>query len=136
MATLKQIEAFLKIPSAVLIGSRGLKVNNKSSDYDIALLESDIPPEWLDNLVALDPTNYFKVLPSGNTCLYRSGSLDLLVYESQQHLDTIRFVMAELRMVPKYLLKSKTIRIHLYEEALVHYGFERVGSNNADEDPF
>lgn len=123
----KIVEELLKLPSSVLIGSRGLNVSETFSDWDIAVLASEIPEELLKPLKKLDAERYFNVLPLNNTYLYRGENLDVLVYETEEQLKVIKKALDDLRNVPKYLLKDKYIRVTLFENSLLHYGFVRTG---------
>lgn len=119
----KIIEELLKLSSSVLIGSRGLNVSETFSDWDIAVLASEIPEGLLNPLKKLKVEKYFSVLPLGNTQLYRGEKLDVLVYKTEEQLKVIKKALDDLRNVPKYLLRNKYVRIILFENALVHYGF-------------
>lgn len=122
----KIVEELLKLPSSVLIGSRGLNVSETFSDWDISVLDSEIPEGLLNPLKKLDIDRYFSVLPLNNTELYRGEKLDVLVYKTKDQLKVIKKALDDLKNVPKYLLKDKHVRVTLFENSLVHYGFIRT----------
>lgn len=96
----KIIEELLKLPSSVLIGSRGLNVSETFSDWDIAVLASEIPERLLKPLVKLDVDRYFNVLPLNNIKLYHGENLDVLVYETKEQLKVIKKALDDLKMFP------------------------------------
>jgi hypothetical protein len=131
----EEVEHFLNLPSSVLMGSRGLGVESKESDYDIAIYVYELDNKDLIHFQRLEVRNYFNVVPSvGDLHFYRKKGIDLLVFSSRLDTNVVKYVMADLRMVPKYLLKDKPTRIQLYQKALVHYGFKRAVQNDNDDD--
>lgn len=118
-------EKLLELESSILIGSRGLGVGTEKSDYDIAVLKSEVPSGLLDNLTKLKIKNYSKILPLNNTELHRSGGIDVLVYEDISQISVVKNAMNDIKRVPKYLLEDKYTRVLLFESALDHYGFTR-----------
>ena len=112
----------LKLPSAVPFGSVPLGVSEEYSDRDIALLYDDLP----DKLKELQPKNienYFRVIPRGDAFLLQYEDIDIIVCHSAEDLITIRLAVEDLLKIPNYLLKDKSTRIALYEQALLHHGF-------------
>ena len=115
----------LALPNIIVLGSTAFGVSTPESDLDIAILRKDLP-SYYRGVKELSIDNYFSILPMGNVSLIRQPGLDILIYDKQEDLDTLKKVIKELLLVPKYLLKIKNIRITLFEEALIHYGFKRT----------
>jgi hypothetical protein len=124
LVNLELVEELLKLPSAILIGSRALSTAHEYSDYDIAIFEGDLPDD-LDGLSEVDVRRYFQALPMGNTRLYKTEGIDLIVYDKLEHVHAVGKAMGDLRKVPSYMLAEKDIRIELFILALVNQGFER-----------
>jgi len=112
------------ISKSVQFGSRPLGVHSDKSDFDFAILESDLPDF---DYVLVNPKKYFNVLPEHSRLILgykvNNKKMDILVLKHQKDLDIIKTVMSELCNVPKYLLAQKPIRLDLYEKSLLHYGW-------------
>ena len=122
-----ELEEFLKeFKRYVMIGSKALGVNTDYSDTDIACLYDDLP-EYLKKVDKLDASLYFNILPIGNIMLIRhiEPNVDIIIYENIEQLNIIRQCIDDLKLVPKCILKNKQLRCLLFEELMLHYGFER-----------
>lgn len=109
--------------NAILLGSRAFEVNNDFSDWDVAILATDLPNKVLKS-TQLDIKNYFNFLPLGNSFLIREPQVDILVFENKEDLNILYEAVRELKDIPSYFLVEKYLRITLFEKALQHYGFK------------
>jgi len=125
------IEQALNTKDSILIGSRGLKVNqNEEADYDIAIKLSDLPNEIKNILDIARTRKYFSVTPLGNMWLVPKfqcnnfEKIDWIIFENEKDFKAIEKAMNDLFLIPKYFLKDKSTRVALFESALKHYGFK------------
>lgn len=126
------IEEAQKMKGTLLIGSRGLGVGDEDSDYDIAIKLSDLNDELLGilkNGLNYNIEKYFKKLPLGNAWLIpkytceNGEKIDWIIFEDFSDFDVIKESKEDLSYIPKYIIKDKFTRIHLFEKALEYYGF-------------
>lgn len=117
--------------NGVLLGSRAFEVNTNFSDWDVAILATDLPDELL-NADKLNIKRYFNFLPLGNSFLIRQPNVDILVFENKKDLAIVNDAVWDLKDIPSYFLTDKNLRIMLFETALKHYGFKM----NYDFDDF
>ena len=122
---------------AILIGSGALGINSRDVDLAITMdMLTEVYPYLIGSIH--DIAQYFQAdsaMPADGSevklirNLYRNSAdtdIDLLIYQSKDHLSTIRTAMVDLQALPYYMVVSKGIRIDLYNEALVFYGFTRL----------
>lgn len=121
----KQTIAALRFSGAVEFGSRALGVHSEHSDYDFAILKSNYLKLFPNcDLAEIRRDNYFKIKPGyGHNYLKKRNNIDILVLEHQEHLDTVRKAVEELKTLPTYFLEDKPLRISLYEKSLEVHGF-------------
>ena len=101
----------------VLIGSRALNVDDKESDYDIAIKRRDLPKQY-NKCQLFDPSCYFSVLPLHNSSLIREQDLDILVYDNGHDFNAIKTAIEITKKIPVELLKDKSFRVIAFENAL------------------
>jgi len=122
-------EIYKKITTkqALLIGSRGLGVEDKKSDYDVAILRSNLPNN-LDWLVTSNIKNYFNVLPLNNAGLVRltctTPKMDIIIFEDQADMEVIKYALEETKKISKTIIKNKYLRVKIFEEFLLSKGFK------------
>lgn len=119
---MKEAYELLELPSSVLIGSRALVVNGSGADFDVAVLKSELPKRYKSELLK-DVKTYFSVLPLQNSALLRRPGLDIIIFSSSDDLNSVATAIQDLKHVPDYIMKVKSIRIHLFQTALINYGF-------------
>ena len=122
------------LTNGVQFGSTALGVQTVNSDWDVYMLKSvfnilfknhkNIEYELVDSSI------YSKLLPPNDTCkiLYKYKTsdnhyCDILVVEKKETLELMQKVMDDMRKVPQYMLRDKIIRIALFQEAQLRYGF-------------
>ena len=136
---LKNIENLLKLPSAILFGSRYLGVYSKDSDFDIAIHIKDLPKEFEIYLTKgrLLP-NYMNVVPQIGKAyrIHTYDKFDLLVITDQDSYDQFKIVVNKLKEVPSILQKSKSARINIFETLLIEYGWIENPEEENDEIPY
>ena len=123
----------LLFAGGVLFGSRALNVETADSDYDIAILHSNLNTLLSSSpikLVIVPLENHFEVVPPyGHNYLikgleFTEGPVDIIVLEHQEHLDMIRKSTGTvLQSTSNLLLKDKDIRRLVYMKAMKQHGF-------------
>ena len=112
---------------AVLIGSRAFGVASESSDWDYAVCLEKVNDILPDSTFSMK--EYFQyVPPMGNNLVALKWKLedaivDVLVYEKQSDVDTLKKIVAELSVIPTYIMSEKYLRILLFEKAMSVHGF-------------
>ena len=145
---MKVLPAFLSISyllqiGGILIGSRAFDIETVfTSDFDIVITDhiyktySRLFTDDMKN-TAFDLKEYFNVLPPmSNDILiktwlpYKGGndnskqySCDIIIYKKESDVEKIKIIMEELKQIPSYLLQEKDLRVRLFQESLLHYGF-------------
>ena len=106
----------------ILIGSRALGVENDDSDWDIVILEKNLPYRFLNHDRYKDPSDYLNVFPMGNINLLRLYKLDIIIYDEEEDIKAIQDALEYIKGYSKDDLKFKSSRIQLFEAALLHTG--------------
>ena len=128
------LQQLLNLPDATLIGSRTLNVATEQSDYDIVIPLSSIPKklqERIDEGKNYSIELYFTKVPSLGKGWFFShvfvsdtkANVQVIVLENKLDLAHLQYAIRDLQVLPKYMLFKKSIRVALFEEALVHYGW-------------
>jgi len=145
---MKILPAFLTIDyllqlGGILIGSRAFDIETVfTSDFDIVITEriyKNYSRLFTDDMknTAVDLKEYFNVIPPmSNDILiktwlpYKGGSdnskeysCDIIIYKNESDVEKIKIIMEELKQIPSYLLQEKDLRVRLFQESLLHYGF-------------
>ena len=130
----------LSIPSAVQFGSRALGVSTPKSDYDIALLYSDLPSTLKPYVEAKHPINcyelktYFNIHPPNNdgyilqlnTKKFKNNELpkvDIVILKNEKNLKIIQKAVELTKTCRKEILKHKLARVGIYQANLLNLGF-------------
>lgn len=121
--TAKTVSYLLNDCGGCLLGSRGLGVEHENSDWDVAVLDRNLSSEFSDSSTKSNISNYYKVLPLGNSYLIRLYKLDILVFEDKKDFNGIVKATREVKKLPRYLLLEKDLRIQIFEAALKNQGF-------------
>ena len=117
---------------AVLIGSRAFGVESEGSDWDYAVCLEKVDGILPDS--TFDMEKYFGyVPPMGNNLVALKWELedaivDVLVYEKQSDVDTLKRIVTELSVIPAYIMSERYLRILLFEKAMSVNGFITINT--------
>lgn len=128
------LQELLNLPGATLVGSRALGVATEQSDYDIVIPLSSIPKqlqERLDRGGDFSIARYFTRLPSmGRGWFFNHvyvtdcrHPIEVIVLENKDDLVSLQKAIESMQRLPKYMLRRKYVRIALFEDGLVHFGW-------------
>lgn len=132
--------------NGVMYGSRGLHIENRTSDYDFAF-SCEEHKSLFHTLIRLnipksDSTSYFSSVPeAGYHTFFQYKALDLsgeevkvdiLFLHNDEDLDVIRASVQDLQSIPQYMLFDKKFRIIAYNKALQNRGWKEFKMPRVD----
>ena len=117
----------------ILIGSRAFEVEDEYSDYDIAILESNLPNDLIETIAiygTISMKNYFNYLPPLGNYKYipKYFNIDILIFDDESIIKDLQDTVNELKQIPSYYLKNKSTRIELFETGLKHRKWKKQDS--------
>jgi len=126
----------LRFAGAVEFGSRALNAHTKNSDYDYAILHSNLA-KFLETtqctLHLNDLNKSFDIAPTygDNYFIYNmvadEGYVDIVVLEHQEHVDAFSNAVMVTRNTSLLILKDKKRRTEIFRKALLMEGFVPTG---------
>ena len=127
----------------VLYGSRALNVHTEESDYDFAILHTDVlvHKELFMDAKFSDPLNHFQIVPEApSQMMYKvklyedkdgfNNRADILVLSDEDDLQVVADAVSDVKDIPLYMLKVKKLRIQAYQLAQKNYGWQSDSSRN------
>jgi len=128
----------------IMYGSRALGVHTEESDYDFAILHTDVleNKELFMDCRFGDPLKYFQTVPETPFAMIYKTKLevekemfraDILVLTDEDDLQVIVDAVSDVCDVPMYMLKDKDLRVRLYQLALENYGWRNASSSSYKE---
>lgn len=127
------VKKMLELESAFLIGSRALGVHDEGSDWDVAVLMEDLEQAHIDTKAKMNLKEYMSAVPRHSAFLIRNLNMDSIIYTNREDLESVKRANSTMLQLPKYLVKSKSLRIALFELCLIHEGFLEVVFGDSED---
>jgi len=112
------------LPNTYLTGSRAWGVHYKDSDYDLLIMEKDLPVELNDNITwrleaDIDRTGYEEstilCVKDGYFVDAVGDTIQLMVYDDETHYGIIKEVTETMKHLPASTLRNREYRCAVFQ---------------------